>query len=139
MSTLIWIHEDCLSENHPVFDHAGKDARAVFIWDKSYFEMQKYSTKRQVFLFETLCELPFDVYEGETLDTLKDLMSQFEVETLYIPETPTPIFQDIAAELAQDSTVEIVETPTFADVPMDKTYKRFFQYWKKAKKQLLKA
>ena len=139
MPDLIWIHEDFLSENHPVFKKAGTDATSVFIWDKNYFKSREYSTKRQVFLFETLCSLPFDIYEGDTLDILKKLATKHKTETLYMPETPNPVFQEIAKTLAQDISVEIIETPPFADVPMDKTYKRFFQYWKKAKKQLLKA
>lgn len=36
--SLIWLHEEALTANHPVFKAAPKDTSAIFVWDDNYLK-----------------------------------------------------------------------------------------------------
>lgn len=137
MTHLIWLHEDALSATHPVFNEAG-EADAVFIWDDAYFQKWGHSMKRLMFLYETLCELPVTLYRGDTIETLNALMTEKNADTLYVPHSINPDFQQVMAALKTDHSVKIVKDAPFA-IPKKELGgpKRFFQYWKKVQKSAM--
>jgi hypothetical protein len=132
MSRLIWLHEDCLRATHNVLAHA-PDTKAVFIWDDAYMNAMHYGLKRRVFIYESLCELPVDIYAGDT----QTLLAGFGAQEIITGKTPNPALKEIMNGLhAQDG----VKVTTLADAPfvqMDSPpdLRRFFKYWNKAKKQ----
>ncbi|WP_371398036.1 hypothetical protein [Fretibacter rubidus] len=134
MSAIIWIHEDALRADHPVFAAAGTDAQVVFIWDDAYFTAQGYSFKRLVFIYECLLDLPVILCKGDMATVLSGLI---EGRDLYVPTTPNPDYQTVAAVLSKTTKVHYIsETPlTFIETEPD--MKRFFRYWNKAKKSAL--
>jgi len=50
--TLIWVHEDAITLDHPVSQAAGPHAQAIFIWDTEEHDRRNYSAKRRVFIYE---------------------------------------------------------------------------------------
>ena len=131
MSALIWLHEDALRVDHPVFKAAGEGAEAVFIWDDAYFQSEGYSLKRLVFIYELLADLNITCLKGETEAVLKSYGRGREI---FVPETPNPIFKAIIESL--DSASIIPDTPLVI-VADDVDLRRFFRFWNKAKKSAL--
>ena len=67
---MIWFHEKCLSQTHPVHN-LGLDVQKIFIWDQSYFQQQKYSLKKLVFIYEAACDLGVTILKGNTIEVLQ--------------------------------------------------------------------
>jgi len=137
MSSLVWIHEDALRADHPAVTAAEDDAMVCYIWDDDYLKKMDYGFKRLVFIYESLCQLPVRIFHGDTTETLMQLVKQQDIQHLYVPSTPNPELQKIAARLS--NTVEVIAV---ADVPFvalntEPDSKRFFRYWNKSKKQAM--
>jgi hypothetical protein len=134
MTNLIWLHEDALRADHPVFLAAGGSAPSVFVWDEAYWRECGYSFKRLVFLYETLCELPCAIYRGPMRQTLLDLIAKHGALALFVPETPNPALQEVIAALAGHTSVTIVPDEPFVLLKKEPRLSRFFNYWKSAEK-----
>lgn len=127
---LIWLHEEALRVSHPVFKAAPAQARAIALWDDDYFRSAGYTRKRLIFIYETLCELPVDIIQGNTLRVIRELAPP----TLYIPATSNPLIMKIIGLLQEFVSVETVEDEAFAIIKKATEFRRFFQYWNKAEK-----
>lgn len=127
---LILLHEEALRMTHPVFKDTPSETRAIFVWDDDYFRRTDYSLKRLVFMYETLCELPIDIIRGNTLDIVRECAPSI----LYVPATNNPLIVDIIHDLKSAVPVQIIEDEAFAVIKNPTDFKRFFQYWNKAKK-----
>ena len=134
MTALVWLHEDALRQDHPVYTAAGEDVISYFFWDENYLQEMDYGFKRLVFIYETLCELPVNIIHGSTVEGLSKLAENQSCEKIYIPATPNPVLQEIIAELQHRLPVVVVEEIPFVSLTKDLDIKRFFRYWKKAKK-----
>ncbi len=127
---LIWLHEEALRMTHPVFNAAPPGTRAVFVWDDNYFKTLNYSLKRLVFIYETLCELPVDIIQGDTTSVIKDLGPT----RLYIPRATKPHIVSIIDHLKTLTKVEIIKDEELVQIPETTDFKRFFKYWSLAEK-----
>ncbi|MEM7027754.1 MAG: hypothetical protein AAF410_05980 [Pseudomonadota bacterium] len=132
---LVWLHEDALRLSHPVFEAAGGHRQSVFIWDEIYLKKMNYSFKRLVFIYESLCELPVTILEGETIDTLNHHANAIHAESIKIPATPNPYLQSMIASL--DFPTEIVNDTPFVKTEKVIKVERFFRYWNIVKKQVM--
>lgn len=128
MTTLIWLHEDALRLDHPVFARA-PEAQVVHIWDDAYLRAREYSLKRLVFLYETLCDLGVAVRPGETREVLRAQTP----EALFIPQSPNPFIKQVAADLAAILPVTLVPDEPLVVLETDSVFRRFFAYWKHAR------
>jgi hypothetical protein len=133
MSDLIWLHEDGLRADHPVFAAAGVNNSAVFIWDDAYLQQMDYGFKRLVFIYETLVELPLTILRGDQFECLTRLAGEAGGRIL-APATPNPRLQQTLERLRRGFEVEMVEDVAFAPLPQEVDLKRFFRYWNKARK-----
>ena len=97
MSKLIWLHEDCLRATHNLFAHA-PDAQAVFIWDDAYMSAMHYGLNRRVFIYESLCQLPVEIYAGDTVATLAQLAA--DGQDIITGKTPNPALKAIMRSYA---------------------------------------
>ena len=131
MSALIWLHEDALRMDHPVFKAAGEGAETIFIWDDAYFQSEGYSVKRLVFIYELLAGLNITCLKGETQTVLN---SYANGRVIFVPETPNPKFKAIISGLDGVTTTPDVPLVIVAD---DVDLRRFFRFWNKAKKSAL--
>lgn len=127
--SVIWLHEDALRENHPVFLQA-QTSTAIHVWDDAYLQSQNYSLKRLVFLYETLCELPVEIHTADTLQQLQSLKQHH----IYIPYSSNPYIKDIVQKLSNTKTIHWVHETPLARLKTDTPNRKFFQYWKKAEK-----
>jgi hypothetical protein len=134
MSTLIWLHEDCLRDGHNLFAQAPDSAnrRAVFIWDDAHMTAMHYGLNRRVFIYETLCQLPVEIYVGDTVETLTQLADG--AQTIITGKTPNPALKHIMQTLRQNRTVSAIADAPFVQMDSPPDLRRFFKYWNKAKK-----
>ena len=132
---VIWVHEDALSQSHPVFS-AAKNAKAVlFIWDNEYFQSQGYTVKRLLFIYECLLEMDVQIIKGNTLEVLSD----FCEGEIFTASTPNPYFLDIIEQMGERSSkVTLVEDDPFSQIPQDEEMERFFRFWNKGRKSIMK-
>jgi len=137
VSQLVWLHEDALNMDHPVLRRAGRDALVCFVWDDRYLQQMDYGFKRLVFIYETLCQMPLQIYRGDTVEVLSELAADQRTDSIHIPSTPNPVLQAIATRLQQRMNVETVEDAPFVRLNHDPDVKRFFRYWNKARKSAL--
>lgn len=127
---LIWLHEDALRADHPLFGEAG-DAPACFIWDDAYMARMGYGLKRRVFIYETLLELPVAIYAGPIVATLQKL-AHAQIVT---GQTPNPVLKGMMDELRAGLKVTTISDDAFVKMDAQPELKRFFKYWNKAKKK----
>lgn len=131
MSTpLILLHEEALRMTHPVFKLAPAETRAIFLWDEDYFRSTGYTLKRLIFIYETLCELPVDIIQGNTLAVIRELAPS----VLYAPATNNPLIVNVIGSLKGIAPVKLVEDEAFVMIKKGIKFRRFFQYWNKAEK-----
>jgi len=132
---IIWVHEDALSQSHPVFSAAGDEYVALFVWDNEYFQSQNYTVKRLLFIYECLLEMDVQIIKGNTAEVLSD----FCEGQIYTAHTPNPYFLDIVEKLrARSSRVTMIEDEPFSQIASDVPMGRFFQFWNKGRKFIMK-
>ena len=133
---IIWVHEDALSQSHPVFS-AARDAKdALFIWDNEYFKSQGYTVKRLLFIYECLLEMDVKIIQGDTAQILSDFCNG----QIFTAHTPNPYFLKIIEALGKaGSKITIIEDTPFSQMPMNAEMGRFFQFWNKGRKHMMKA
>ena len=127
MTDLIWIHDEALRADHPVFAGGGQ---AVFIWDNAYFYSINAGFKQRGFIYEALIHLPVEIYEGDTVQTLSALAESRPIQTA---STPNPYLRAIMADLRKTQTLNLVDEDVFAHLKGNPDLRRFFKYWNKAK------
>jgi len=127
---LILLHEEALRATHPVFNAAPEGTRSIFIWDDSYFRKLDYSLKRLVFIYESLCELPVDILQGDIVSVIKEIAPT----QLYVPASNKPPFISMMDNLKSIANLHIIQDEDFVTIPTTTELKRFFKYWSVAEK-----
>lgn len=127
-TSVIWLHEDALRREHPVFAAAPQRTPAIHIWDDARLREAGYSLKRLIFLYETVSELGIAVLRGET----RQVLESFAAETIYVPESPDPAIRRCLEGFAK-KVVWVAEEP-FVVLKGEQLYPRFFRYWSRAER-----
>ena len=131
MTKLIWLHEDCLRASHNVFSHA-PDAQAVFIWDDAHMAAMHFGLKRRVFIYESLCQLPVEIYVGDTVSALMQLADRGQ--EIVTGKSPNPALKNIMQALRETIKVSAIADDPFVQMDSPPDLRRFYKYWNKAKK-----
>lgn len=130
-NSLIWLNEESLRINHPIFKN--EYSALIYVWDNKYLEQQNYSLKRLVFIYETLCELPVDIIFGDMFEVLKNR----EEKNIYTPQSFNNYINSVIIKLNSIKNVQRVKDEPFVDLPENFAPTRFFQYWNKVKSKIL--
>ncbi|NBV06753.1 MAG: hypothetical protein EBS06_05915 [Proteobacteria bacterium] len=137
MKNLIWLHEDALSKNHLLFKQAPKNCLTFFVWDEEYFKEMDYSFKKLVFIFETLNEMDCEIYQGRSIEVIRQLAQENNSSEIFIAATPNPLLQSIATNLKDKIEIKIIAEKPFVLLKSEVNLKRFFNYWNKAKESAM--
>lgn len=132
--SVVWIHEDAITLDHPVVQHAGPAAGPVFIWDTDEHDRRGYSLKRRVFIYECAHDLDIPIYAGNPCDILTALA---DGQTIYAATSPNPYIKEILSDLHESHDVVTLNAPCLAHVPANTDTGRFFRFWNRAKKSAL--
>lgn len=127
---IFWIHHLGLRIAPP----AAFDDAYIFVWDNRLFERLGYTLKRLVFIYETLCDMPVHIAQGDTLQILSALQDS-DITTWH---SDAPDIQAIVAQLAaaNKKVHRLHETP-FCSLTPQEEFRRFSKYWPKAEKTAL--
>ncbi len=140
MAGLIWLHEEALRADHPVFA-ATSGATAVFCWDVDYMAAADIGLRRQIFIYESLLDLEVTIIRGAASQVLPVVARCDQATQLFVPDTPNPLIKQellkVKSALA-GVTVELVPERLFVQLEVQPELGRFFRYWKKARKQALR-
>ena len=140
MAGLVWLHEEALRADHPVFV-AVPGATALFCWDVDYMAAADIGLRRQIFIYESLLELDVTIIRGAASQVLPLVARRDQATQLYVPDTPNPLIRQelskVTAALA-GIAVELVSDRPFVQLAATPDLGRFFRYWKKARKQALR-
>ncbi len=131
---LIWVHEDAITLDHPVFSAAGPEASPIFIWDTDEHDRRGYSAKRRVFIYECAHDLNIPIYTGDPYDVLTALSDGGRI---YAAASPDPYIRNVISDLRDHHDVITIEAPELAQIPDDTDTKRFFRFWNRAKKSAM--
>ena len=137
MTKLVWLHDFAL--NPEAFGTELNDSQTVYILDPGQFETPRQSLKRLEFQVTAALEAGAQVYRGDTVDVLLALCEEHEISEVSTFPVQRPFLETVETELAKSGvTLSVMDVEDF--VP-DQDYKlgRFFRYWNKAKKHLLKT
>lgn len=133
VDNIIWVHEKALNKTQLALLAADKQSRAVFIWDNHYFQERSYSLKRLVFIYETLCQMPVEIINGNIIDVINSFAvnANIKITTSFTADTK---INSIIKKLSESYDIEIIKPESFVQVSEDYSFKRFFNYWNKAQK-----
>lgn len=124
---IAWLHSDCLTEAW-----CQPDDRAVYIFDDAQIAAAGWGIKRLAFLYETLLELPVEIYRGSLVATLASLG-----QPVVTVDSPDPWLRARIAELRQVVPVDVLPAPVFVELSGSPDLQRFSRYWRKAEGKLL--
>jgi hypothetical protein len=137
MPSIVWFNEDGLNPEHQmVKDYP--DAAKVYIFDVPYLKQWNISKHRVQFIYESLLEIPgIQIYKGETVAILGELVRSLNPSEVVTTETPNHIIKRWQEELQQK--VDLVTYPEIYPVTDTSSPRRFSRYWNKHDRAWLKA
>lgn len=130
---IIWIHEKALNTKYFVLLPSDEQTKVIFIWDNQYFQDRSYSLKRLVFIYETLCQMPVEIINGNTFDVINSFAMNTNIKITTSFTTDIKI-KNIIQKLSKIYDIDVIKPKPFVQIPDDYPFKRFFNYWKKAQK-----
>ena len=134
---LIWLHEDALSATHPAAQGVELSRLGCFVWDEAHLRQMGYGHHRLIFIYETLCALEVPIYRGDTVETLTHLAAKLGADHVRTPWTPNPDLQRTMEALEGVLPVERIFEVPLVELPKPPKLRRFFAYWKSARKVLM--
>ncbi len=134
---LIWFNEDGLNPDSAMLrDYL--DAPRVYIFDIPYLQTWNISKHRVQFIYESLLEIPeIQIYKGETVPILQQLVARYNLRAIATTETPNHIIK-----CWQDSARKFTELEIYPEIfPAQELTqrKRFSRYWHKHDRDWLQA
>ena len=132
--SIVWLHEDAITLDHPAVTAAGPDAQPVFIWDTEEHDRRNYSFKRRVFIYECAHDLNVPIYAGNPYEILTTLA---QGGAIYAAGSPAPYVKEALSDLQDSHEVVIIDAPRLAHIPANTDTGRFFRFWNRAKKSAL--
>jgi hypothetical protein len=127
MNRLIWLHDESLGLPADCQD----TDLVVYVWDSHYLDQQQWSLKRQIFIYETLCQLPVTIFQGDSCVVLTELCHQHCLIVICVQQALDPILQRLIDSVATQ-TNKVTQTPypqLFSDSALKPSH-RFHAYWK---------
>lgn len=132
--SLVWVHEDAMTLDHPVFRAAGPEAQPIFIWDSAEHERRGYSFKRRVFIFECAYDLNIPIHYGPSLEVLTELADD---HVIYAAAAHDPDLGAVFSKLGKTHDVRIIPGDPLVEIPSNTDTGRFFRFWNRARKSAL--
>ena len=133
MNKLIWLHEEMLRIQHPIFDNLDSNSHIFYIWDAAHIKSASLNSKRLVFIYETLCELPVTIYKGNTRDVINHLCYKHSKNEIFTPAANSVALKRLFNSLRYVTQINIIDDMQLFDYEDSLEYTRFFQFWKSIK------
>lgn len=120
------LHEKSLHEKYINYDPL---SRPIYIWDNEYYKNRGYSFKKLIFIYETLCSLPVEIFYGDTFNILDNI----NPDKIIINYTTDSNIKSIIDMLGKKYYVYNIYDEDFVELEQGLKFNRFFKYWNKIK------
>ena len=137
MSSIVWIHADCLRRECAAFQQY-PTAPALFVWDDVVLRGYGLSLKRMVFLYECLLDLDVEIHRGDVASEVRAFAQTHGATTIITMETPAPRFATIVSDLRTTHRVDVHADEPFAEVSDGVDIKRFSRFWGSIRTQVVR-
>ncbi len=133
-TALIWVHEDALGPQHPVFSGPGETARRVFVFDPDRIAAEGWGLNRLAFFYQGAQALGCVIEKGDAPALLRAHADALGVDALHLARTPDPAIREVAHDLSADFKILWADEAPLAHIPDETDLKRFSRYWRKAER-----
>ena len=142
-TTIAWIHGDNLSPVQPALTGAYAGVPAIWVWDEALLAQWQISTKRLVFIYECLLELPVTIRRGDVATEVVAFAHEHNAGHIVTSDSPGPRFRQACRAISHGmpggSRLEVLKPQPFVDLGNDALdLKRFSRYWRTVKDLVLR-
>jgi hypothetical protein len=136
MPVLLWFNEDGLNPDHQIVQDY-PDAPRVYVFDVPYLQQWQITQHRVQFIYESLLEIPdIQIYKGETVPILRQLVEQWQVQEVVTTATPNHLIK--SWQQALQRFTKLTAYPEVYPVADTTSPRRFSRYWNKHDRVWLK-
>ena len=112
------------------------EGRTVYIIDPEIQEGYEISEKVLLYRYQLAEHVGADIYQGKTLDILREIHLNYPISSIVTKSTFRPIYQALFQKIKQSHSLELLPDYFLSTDNYLQPAKRFFQYWNKVKKNL---
>ena len=127
---LIYLYDEMMRVPSPL------EGKALYIIDPDIQEGYEISQNVQLYRYQLARQAGADIYQGKTLDILRDINDNHPISSITTKSTFRPAYQSLFQQIKQSYTLELLPDYFLSTENSLRPAKRFFQYWNQVKKNL---
>jgi len=127
---LIYLYDEMMRVPSPL------EGKALYIIDPDIQEGYKISQNVQLYRYQLARQAGADIYQGKTLDILRDIHDRHPISSITTKSTFRPAYQSLFQQIKQRYALELLPDYFLSTENSLRPAKRFFQYWNQVKKNL---
>ena len=127
---LIYLYDEMMRVPSPL------EGRALYIIDPDIQEGYEISQNVQLYRYQLARQAGADIYQGKTLDILRDINDHHPISSITTKSTFRPAYQSLFQQIKQSYALELLPDYFLSRENSLRPAKRFFQYWNQVKKNL---
>lgn len=127
---LIYLYDEMMRVPSPL------EGKALYIIDPDIQEGYEISQNVQLYRYQLARQAGADIYQGKTLDILRDIHDHRPISSITTKSTFRPAYQSLFQQIKQSYALELLPDYFLSTENSLRPAKRFFQYWNQVKKNL---
>ena len=127
---LIYLYDEMMRVPSPL------EGKALYIIDPDIQEGYEISQNVQLYRYQLARQAGADIYQGKTLDILRDIHDHHPISYIITKSTFRPAYQSLFQQIKQSYALELLPDYFLSTENSLRPAKRFFQYWNQVKKNL---
>jgi len=127
---LIYLYDEMMRVPSPL------EGKALYIIDPDIQEGYEISQNVQLYRYQLARQAGADIYQGKTLDILRDIHDHQPISSITTKSTFRPAYQSLFQQIKQSYALELLPDYFLSTENSLRPAKRFFQYWNQVKKNL---
>ena len=127
---LIYLYDEMMRVPSPL------EGKALYIIDPDIQEGYEISQNVQLYRYQLARQAGADIYQGKTLDILRDINDHHPISSITTKSTFRPAYQSLFQQIRQSYALELLPDYFLSTENSLRPAKRFFQYWNQVKKNL---
>lgn len=129
MRSVVWVHEDMLRANHPIFVKY-PTAPAAWVWDDVDLRRSPMSMKRIIFRYQAIEEMPVSILRGDSVAELLKFAAENGADRIATAESANPRVRFLLDRLAESISVDRLPEREFRDYEGQLDIRNFARYWR---------
>ena len=129
MRSVVWVHEDMLRTNHPIFLKYPA-APAVWIWDDADLRRSPFSMKRIILRHKAMEEMPVSILRGDTLTELLRFAAENGADRIVTADSANPRVRFLLDRLTGSIQVDRMRESEGDEYSGLLDVRNFSRYWR---------